>query len=107
MKAREAQDWEKAYVAFDGAVRANPSLSWARRYAEEARDLRLGLTGPASAAQPPASASKPPRPPRPANPGVKPPEGAAEDQVSPDDAPDDPKAEATAPAAPAPEGAEN
>ncbi len=106
MKAREAQDWEKAYLAFDGAVRANPSLSWARRYAEEARDLRLGLTGPESAAPAPAATPKPPRPPRPANPGVKPPEGAAEDPVSPEGAPNNPKAEAPAPEAPAPEGAE-
>jgi hypothetical protein len=40
---REAGEWQSAYEAFSGAVTANPSLSWARRYAEEARDHRLGL----------------------------------------------------------------
>jgi hypothetical protein len=41
--AREGKDWEAAYKAFSNAVKANPSLSWARRYAEEARDYRLGI----------------------------------------------------------------
>jgi hypothetical protein len=43
MEAREAGDWQRAYRAFSSAVTANTSLSWARRYAEEARDHRLKL----------------------------------------------------------------
>lgn len=43
MVARLAEDWGTAYAAFRDAVIANPSLSWARRYAEEARDHRFGL----------------------------------------------------------------
>ncbi len=43
MAAREREDWEAAYASFDGAVRADSRRSWARRYAEEARDHRLGL----------------------------------------------------------------
>ncbi len=43
MDARLERDWEAAYRAFSAAVRANPSLSWARRYAEEARDYRHGI----------------------------------------------------------------
>lgn len=41
--AREVGAWTEAYAAFDAAVRANPGLSWARRYAEETRDKRLGI----------------------------------------------------------------
>jgi hypothetical protein len=41
--ARAEGDWEAAYAAYDGAVRADSRLSWARRRAEEARDHRLGL----------------------------------------------------------------
>ncbi len=43
--ARGEGRWQEAFEAFDAAVEANPSLSWARRYAEEARDHRLGITG--------------------------------------------------------------
>ena len=43
MEAREAGDWQRAFDAFTAAVVANPSLSWARRYAEEARDYRLKI----------------------------------------------------------------
>lgn len=43
MEARAAGDWEAAYKAFATAVRADTRLSWARRYAEEARDHRLKL----------------------------------------------------------------
>lgn len=47
--ARAQGDWEGAYTGFDGAVRADPRRSWARRYAEEARDQRLGLVVPEAA----------------------------------------------------------
>ena len=41
--AREEQDWESAYAAYSAALRLDPSQAWARRYAEEARALRLGI----------------------------------------------------------------
>ncbi len=41
--AREEARWAEAFTAFDTAAMAHPSLSWARRYAEEARDYRLGI----------------------------------------------------------------
>ncbi len=40
LAAREARDWERAWRRFEAAVQADPSLAWARRYAEEARDLK-------------------------------------------------------------------
>ncbi|MBT3221896.1 MAG: hypothetical protein HN348_22710 [Proteobacteria bacterium] len=43
LAARELQDWETAYRLFDDTLRVDPQRSWARRYAEEARDYRLGL----------------------------------------------------------------
>jgi len=42
MAAREAEDHETAFLLFDAAVTADPSRSWARRYAEEARGARFG-----------------------------------------------------------------
>jgi hypothetical protein len=41
--ARAAGDAEAAYAAFTALLRFEPWRSWARRYAEEARDERLGL----------------------------------------------------------------
>jgi hypothetical protein len=41
--ARGRGDWEGAYAAFRDLLRFQPWRSWARRYAEEARDHRLGL----------------------------------------------------------------
>jgi hypothetical protein len=43
LSAREKQDWEQAYPLFSEALSLDPQLSWARRYAEEARDHRLNL----------------------------------------------------------------
>ena len=37
----ESEAWEKAYRLFAAALRVDPSLSWSRRYAEEARTHRL------------------------------------------------------------------
>jgi hypothetical protein len=37
----EGEAWEEAYRLFSTALRVDPSLSWARRYAEEARTHRL------------------------------------------------------------------
>jgi lambda repressor-like predicted transcriptional regulator len=37
----ESEAWEEAYRLFSAALRVDPSLSWARRYAEEARTHRL------------------------------------------------------------------
>ncbi len=48
-EAREREDWETSYSLFSSAVRADPRLAWARRYAEEARIQRLGLTTPVRA----------------------------------------------------------
>jgi hypothetical protein len=43
LAAREAGDAEAAYAAFSSLLRFQPWRSWARRYAEDARDTRLGL----------------------------------------------------------------
>jgi hypothetical protein len=45
LRARAVQDWETAYDRFADLLRFEPWRAWARRYAEEARDHRLGLTG--------------------------------------------------------------
>mgnify|MGYP002634255904 CR=1 FL=1 len=42
MAARDAGDHDTAFELFDCAVMADPTRSWARRYAEEARGLRFG-----------------------------------------------------------------
>ncbi|MEQ1501678.1 MAG: hypothetical protein ABMB14_05580 [Myxococcota bacterium] len=47
--ARAAADWETAYRRYADAVAVDPTRSWARRYAEEARAMRLGID-PASLA---------------------------------------------------------
>lgn len=44
--AMDARQWAEAYAAYDGAVTANPVMPWARRAAEQARDLMLGLVEP-------------------------------------------------------------
>jgi hypothetical protein len=41
--ARAAQDWELAYQRFSQVLAFQPWQAWARRWAEEARDRRLGL----------------------------------------------------------------
>lgn len=41
--ARAVGDWDAAYRHFSDVLRVAPSSSWARRYAEEARDRRLGI----------------------------------------------------------------
>lgn len=41
LAAREAGDWEAAYTAFAASVAVDPAQAWSRRYAEEARALRL------------------------------------------------------------------
>lgn len=43
-RARAAGDWQDAYDAFRDVLSFQPWRAWARRYAEEARDERLGLT---------------------------------------------------------------
>lgn len=42
--AVERGDWEAAYQAFAAVLTFAPERAWARRWAEEARDHRLGLT---------------------------------------------------------------
>ncbi|MFT4975296.1 MAG: hypothetical protein ACI8S6_001183 [Myxococcota bacterium] len=57
-------DWEGAYRAWDQALALEPSRSWTRRKAEEARDKRLGITRPGGERLPPKprQISPPPRP---------------------------------------------
>ena len=43
--ARQSGDWERAYRRFADVLRFEPWRAWARRWAEEARDHRLGLVG--------------------------------------------------------------
>jgi hypothetical protein len=43
MVARGEARWDDAYRLFSAAVVARPELSWARRYAEEARDYKLKI----------------------------------------------------------------
>jgi tetratricopeptide (TPR) repeat protein len=43
LAAREAGDHEAAYRIFSDVLRVDPSRSWARRYAEEARAVRLSI----------------------------------------------------------------
>jgi len=43
MEARARGDWEAAYRLFSDVLRVDATRSFARRYAEEARDHRLGL----------------------------------------------------------------
>jgi hypothetical protein len=47
--ARDREAWEEAYHLFSDALRVEPGLAWARRYAEEARGRNLGLKTPARA----------------------------------------------------------
>jgi len=47
--ARNREDWDASYALFSSAVRIDPRLAWARRYAEEARTQRLGLKTPVHA----------------------------------------------------------
>lgn len=44
--ARAREDWEAAYAAFAALLKFQPWRSWARVYAEDARDHRLGLREP-------------------------------------------------------------
>jgi hypothetical protein len=43
MEAHEQQLWQQSFDLFLATVQAKPWHSWARRYAEEARDYRLGI----------------------------------------------------------------
>ena len=45
-EALSEEAWEEAYLDYSQALRLNPSLSWARRYAEDARDKRLRIVRP-------------------------------------------------------------
>ena len=45
MEARQAGDHEAAYAAFRDLLSFQPWRAWARRYAEEHRDARLGVAG--------------------------------------------------------------
>ena len=43
LTARENGEWETAYARFTEALSIDPTRSWARRWAEEMRDYRLGI----------------------------------------------------------------
>jgi len=43
--AAEAEDWDAAYAAWSDALRLDPRLSFTRKKAEAARDIRLGVDG--------------------------------------------------------------
>jgi hypothetical protein len=43
--AREAERWDETYEQLASVLRFQPWRSWVRRWAEEARDARLGLVG--------------------------------------------------------------
>lgn len=60
LEARENSDPQAAYASFLAALRADPTRSLARVYLEEARDLRLGISGkePEKATPPPKKAGK-------------------------------------------------
>ena len=51
IRARDADDWERAYRAFKHALDITPTQSFTRRWAEEARDQRLGLNQPKGSPQ--------------------------------------------------------
>ena len=55
------QDWTGAYEVWSDALALNPSLSWTRRKAEEARDKRLGIVRPGQK-KPPSEIESPPPP---------------------------------------------
>lgn len=44
LERRDAGDHEEAFFLLEAVVRADPTRAWARRWAEEARAVRLGLT---------------------------------------------------------------
>jgi hypothetical protein len=72
--ARDENDWSTAYRLYTAALAAKPTLAWARRYAEDARDHVLGLDPESVARKAEAdaarAASKAEAPER--TPGVKP-----------------------------------
>jgi len=76
LAARATNDPQAAYASFLAAVRADPTRSLARVYLEEARDLRLGISGkePEKAVPPPKKAGK-------AAPPLKKPEEAAAEEA--------------------------
>jgi hypothetical protein len=47
--ARNLEDWDASYGLYSSALRADPRLAWARRYAEEVRIERLSLKTPVRA----------------------------------------------------------
>lgn len=53
LAARDAADWETAYARLRDTLRVDPSYAWARRYAEEARDRRLGIRSARAPERPP------------------------------------------------------
>ncbi|MBM75653.1 MAG: hypothetical protein CMK59_09650 [Proteobacteria bacterium] len=59
----EKGDWKKAYEAFSTALKLDPSRSWTRRRAEDARDKKLKITRPSRKKKKttPAKKDKPPK----------------------------------------------
>jgi len=58
--AHSDEDWETAYAHLSMAMALDPTRSWTRRLAEEARDKKLGITRPGQ--DKPAKPAKAPKP---------------------------------------------
>lgn len=56
--SRGKEDWDTAWYQYIGALTADPTRAWARRYAEEARDHRLGIDDPKGPDKSPAKPEK-------------------------------------------------
>jgi hypothetical protein len=61
--AHSDEDWETAYAHLSMAMALDPTRSWTRRLAEEARDKKLGITRPGQ--DKPAKPAKPAKAPKP------------------------------------------
>ena len=86
MAARAANNPQGAYNAFLAALRADPTLSWARVYLEQARDLRLGISGKEPEKAKPSEKKdkkdpKDPKKPSPGNPNGKVPPAAEPEET--------------------------
>jgi tetratricopeptide (TPR) repeat protein len=53
--AMQSQAWAEAYTLYSQALKLDPSRAWARRKAEDARDLRLNITRPGQKRAAPAA----------------------------------------------------
>jgi hypothetical protein len=66
LAARDAGNWELAYRRLADSLKVDPSRAWNRRYAEEARDFRLGIDPASKASKAAADKASGKRPGKPA-----------------------------------------